>query len=101
MTACPIEAISISSPGAKEIKDDLCVGCKLCTIACPYGTIFFDPETHKAFKCDLCGGNPACQTVCPTGAIEYVEIDKNLDWIGSFANERSRGPSGPLSLEVG
>ena len=23
MTACPIEAISISSPGAKEIKDDL------------------------------------------------------------------------------
>tara|TARA_A100001037_G_scaffold306806_1_gene355853 strand:- start:30055 stop:30540 length:486 start_codon:yes stop_codon:yes gene_type:complete len=101
MTACPIEAISISSPGAKEIKDDLCVGCKLCTIACPYGTIFFDPETHKAFKCDLCGGNPACQTVCPTGAIEYVEVEKNLDWIGSFASERSRGPSGPLSLEVG
>jgi carbon-monoxide dehydrogenase iron sulfur subunit len=101
MTACPIEAISISSPGAKEVNNNLCVGCKLCTIACPYGTIFFDPETHKAFKCDLCGGNPACQTVCPTGAIEYIEVDENSDWIGSFASDRSRGPSGPLSLEVG
>ena len=40
MTACPIEAISISSPGAKEVNNNLCVGCKLCTIACPYGTIF-------------------------------------------------------------
>ena len=46
-------------------------------------------------------GNPACQTVCPTGAIEYIEVDKNSDWIGNFASERSRGPGGPLSLEVG
>jgi Fe-S-cluster-containing hydrogenase component 2 len=88
MTACPVEAISISPVGAKVVLDDLCVGCKLCTIACPYGTIFYKPETRKAIKCDLCGGNPACVEVCPTTAIEYVEVE-TADWLGSFAAERS------------
>ena len=30
----------ISAVGAKVVMDDICVGCKLCTIACPYGTMF-------------------------------------------------------------
>jgi Fe-S-cluster-containing hydrogenase component 2 len=60
MTACPVGAITISAVGAKDVLDDRCVGCKLCTIACPYGTMFYDPDTRKAFKCDLCGGAPAC-----------------------------------------
>src|SRR5207245_1070208 len=43
MTACPVGAITISAVGAKDVLDDRCVGCKLCTIACPYGTMFYDP----------------------------------------------------------
>jgi Fe-S-cluster-containing hydrogenase component 2 len=87
LTACPVEAIAISSVGAKVVQSDQCVGCKLCTIACPYGTIFYNPETQKAIKCTLCGGDPACVTACPTAAIEYVEVE-TADWLGRFAAER-------------
>jgi anaerobic carbon-monoxide dehydrogenase iron sulfur subunit len=83
-----VEAITISPVGAKIVKDDMCVGCKLCTIACPYGTIFYNPETEKAFKCNLCEGSPACADACPTAAIEYVETETR-DWLGTFAATRS------------
>ncbi len=88
MTACPVDAITISAVAAKVVVEDQCVGCKLCTIACPYGTIFFDVDTHKAVKCDLCGGDPACAQACPTAAIEWVQSD-NADWLGDFAADRS------------
>ncbi|MFQ5896581.1 MAG: 4Fe-4S dicluster domain-containing protein, partial [Nitrospinota bacterium] len=84
LTACPVEAITISAAGAKVVIPDTCVGCKLCTIACPYGTIFYEPESAKAIKCDLCGGNPACAEVCPTDAIQWVEAETE-DWLGEFA----------------
>jgi len=88
MTACPVGAITITPVGAKDVVDDRCVGCKLCTIACPYGTIFYDPDTRKAFKCNLCGGAPACAEACPTAAIVYEAVE-TCDWLGEFANERS------------
>ena len=88
MTACPVEAITISPVGAKVVLDDQCVGCKLCTITCPYGTIFYNPQTRKAIKCTLCGGEPACAQACPTGAIEYLEAEA-ADWLGGFAADRS------------
>ena len=90
MVACPVEAIGISPVGAKVVYDDICVGCKLCTIACPYGTMFYNPDTEKAMKCNLCDGSPACADACPTEAIEYVEAETH-DWLGAFAAERSAG----------
>ena len=89
MTACPVEAITISPAGAKIVLEDQCVGCKLCTIACPYGTIFYNPENHKAVKCNLCDGQPACAEACPTAAIEYVETE-TADWLGDFAALRAQ-----------
>jgi Fe-S-cluster-containing hydrogenase component 2 len=88
MTACPVDAITISPVEAKLVSQDQCVGCKLCTIACPYGTIFYDGDTHKAVKCDLCGGDPACAEVCPTSAIQWMQTE-NADWLGEFAAQRS------------
>jgi carbon-monoxide dehydrogenase iron sulfur subunit len=88
LTACPVEAITVSPVGAKVVVAERCVGCKLCTIACPHGTIFYSAANQKAIKCDLCGGDPACAEVCPTAAIEYVE-GAPADWLGGFAGERS------------
>ena len=87
MTACPVGAITISAVGAKDVLDDRCVGCKLCTIACPYGTMFYDPDTRKAFKCNLCGGAPACAEVCPTAAITFEDV-ATRDWLGDLAARR-------------
>ena len=88
MTACPVGAIQINTAGAKDVIDDTCVGCKLCTIACPYGTMFYDGDTGKAYKCNLCGGAPACASACPTEAITFEEAE-TADWIGDFAAERT------------
>jgi anaerobic carbon-monoxide dehydrogenase iron sulfur subunit len=99
MTACPVEAITISSVGAKVVLDDICVGCKLCTIACPYGTIFYNPDTEKAGKCNLCDGQPACVAACPTEAIEYVEAETS-DWLGAFAAERAAGRLHPVAADA-
>ena len=84
----PLGAIRINAAGAKDVIDDLCVGCKLCTIACPFGTMFYDGDTQKAYKCNLCGGDPACAHACPTQAILYEEAD-TADWLGDFAAERA------------
>jgi Fe-S-cluster-containing dehydrogenase component len=88
MTACPVGAIQINAVGAKDVIDDKCVGCKLCTIACPYGTMFYDADSQKAYKCNLCGGAPACADVCPTAAIVYRDAE-TADWLGDFAVERT------------
>ena len=50
MTACPVGAIQINAAGAKDVIDDKCVGCKLCTIACPYGTMFYDADTDQGVQ---------------------------------------------------
>lgn len=77
MHACPVEAIVINeATGAKEILEDVCVGCKVCTIACPFGTVNYNQDTKVVNKCDLCGGEPECAKACPTDAITYVDADK-------------------------
>ena len=79
MHACPVEAIVLNkTTGAKEIINDLCVGCKVCTIACPFGTVNYNADSGKVIKCDLCGGDPACATACPTDAITY----QDANWTG-------------------
>lgn len=75
--ACPVEAIVNNSiTGAKEVLNDVCVGCKVCTIACPFGTVNYNASSGKVIKCDLCGGDPACATACPTAAITYIDAEQ-------------------------
>ena len=86
MQSCPVDAIKVNAlTGAKEVHTELCVGCKVCTIACPFGTINYNAASGKVMKCDLCQGNPACASACPTQAITYVDaewtgLDKMRAW---------------------
>ena len=76
MHACPVDAITKNlETGAMEVADDVCIGCKVCTIACPFGTVNYNEDTGKVIKCDLCGGDPQCADACPTGAITYVDAN--------------------------
>jgi len=81
---CPVGAIT-NENGVKVVHEDICVGCKVCTIACPFGTVNYDPASGKVIKCDLCGGDPACAAACPTEAIIYTDIsvqgyEKMREW---------------------
>ena len=75
--ACPVNAITTdAATGVKIVHDNICVGCKVCTIACPFGTINYNASTHKVIKCDLCQGSPACADACPTAAITYQDVEQ-------------------------
>jgi len=87
MHACPVEAIVLNAATcAKDVLTDLCVGCKVCTIACPFGTVNYRQDTGKVMKCDLCAGDPWCAKACPTGAITYVDVaDTGLERMRAWA----------------
>jgi Fe-S-cluster-containing hydrogenase component 2 len=75
--ACPVNAITTDAvTGVKVVNDNLCVGCKVCTIACPFGTVNYNASTGKVIKCDECGGEPACVDACPTNAIVYTDAEQ-------------------------
>jgi len=99
--ACPVNAITTDAMGVKVVNDNLCVGCKVCTIACPFGTVNYNASTGKVIKCDLCQGNPACAEACPTDAITYQDVeqsgfDKMKAWAAkSIAGSEAHGPNSP------
>lgn len=93
---CPTGALRIAN-ACVELCEEICIGCKLCTIACPYGAINIEAEFPPsvldevernleagcisglksiAIKCDMCVGiesGPACVGVCPTGALVMID----------------------------
>jgi carbon-monoxide dehydrogenase iron sulfur subunit len=93
MKACPVDAISVdAATGAKIVSDELCVGCKVCTIACPFGTVNYNADTGKVIKCDLCGGDPECAKACPTEAIVYVDSNwTGFDRMRAWAEKTDAG----------
>ncbi len=93
--ACPVDALKRNhETGAVEVHDDICVGCKVCTLACPFGTVNYSPDTGKVIKCDLCGGDPQCAEACPTAAIVYVDANlTGLERMKKWASETDNMPA--------
>jgi len=93
MQACPVDAIGMNKKtAAKEVSMELCVGCKVCTIACPFGTINYNHTTGKVSKCDLCGGDPECVKICPTPALSYIDAEQTgVDRMRQWAEKTDSG----------
>jgi heterodisulfide reductase subunit A len=52
------------------INEDLCSGCKTCSLICPYTAISFDEEKKVSRVNEaLCKGCGTCVVACPSGAI--------------------------------
>ncbi|NLM22128.1 MAG: 4Fe-4S binding protein [Peptococcaceae bacterium] len=89
MLACPAEAITKEKlTGAVVVKQENCIGCRLCLEACPYEIPQFGSD-QKMQKCDLChidlAGHqqepdkncyvPPCVATCPTHALRLVPVN--------------------------
>lgn len=105
---CPTGALRFDD-NCIELHEEICIGCKLCTIACPYGAISSSAELmpsvnyavepkyyleiesqagakNTAIKCDMCFGRengPACVEVCPTSAIIMVDPLRSQHKLGN------------------
>jgi formate dehydrogenase iron-sulfur subunit len=80
LNVCPAEAIERTDLGNVVVRQDKCVGNKLCNKACPYGVITYSEKTRTSHKCTLCndrihnGLGTACAKACPTGSILFGDV---------------------------
>ena len=101
VTVCPTGAsYKRSSDGIVLVKEDLCIGCKLCSWACPYGAREFDVAVGVMKKCTLCIDRiynenlapedrvPACVAACPTGARHFGDLGDPASPVSRLVAER-------------
>jgi formate dehydrogenase iron-sulfur subunit len=80
LNVCPAEAIERTDLGNVVVRQDKCVGNKLCNKACPYGVVTYSEKTRTSHKCTLCndrihnGLGTACAKACPTGSILFGDV---------------------------
>ncbi len=80
LNVCPAEAIERTDLGNVIVRQDKCVGNKLCNKACPYEVITYSEQTGTSHKCTLCndrihnGLGTACAKACMTGSIRFGDL---------------------------
>lgn len=78
---CPSGASYQEEDGTVQIKEKVCIGCKLCMAACPYNARFINPEKKIADKCTFCihrvdkGVVPACVNTCQAKARLFGDLN--------------------------
>ena len=82
VSVCPTQAsYRDEEKGLVDIREERCIGCKMCIIACPYDARFSHPTKKVANKCDFCihrvekGIVPSCVNTCPSNARIFGDLN--------------------------
>lgn len=81
-SVCPSGAMHKREDGFVVVNQDVCIGCKYCSMACPYGAPQFDERKGRMTKCDGCferveeGKKPMCVESCPLRALDLLPVDE-------------------------
>ena len=79
--ACPTKASYQRDDGVVLIREERCIGCRICIAACPYDARFLHPETKTASKCTFCvhrvdqGVVPSCVNTCQGKARIFGDLN--------------------------
>lgn len=79
---CPTKASYIRpEDDTVQIKEDRCIGCRLCISGCPYNSRFLHPDERITHKCTFCihrvdeGLVPACVNTCQANARIFGDLN--------------------------
>ncbi|MHC4321501.1 MAG: sulfate reduction electron transfer complex DsrMKJOP subunit DsrO [Planctomycetota bacterium] len=82
VSVCPTQASHRDEEkGLVDIREERCIGCKMCIVACPYDARFSHPTKKVANKCDFCihrvekGVVPSCVNTCPSNARIFGDLN--------------------------
>jgi len=84
VNSCYHDALERQPDGHLKRYSMRCTSCKSCTIACPFGVILPEYIPYLSSQCDYCIGRadkepPLCVTSCPQRAVEFKEVQEDLE----------------------
>ncbi len=101
VTVCPTGAsYKRAEDGIVLVNAEICIGCKLCSLACPYGAREFDEDQGVMRKCTLCVDRiyneniveeervPACVKACPAHARHFGDLGDPDSAVSQLVAER-------------
>lgn len=92
---CPTKSAYQREDGVNLVREERCIGCRLCVAACPYKARFSHPDKKIADKCTFCvhrvdnGVVPACVNTCQGNARIFGDLnDPNSEVARLVAREQ-------------
>ncbi len=92
VSVCPTKASYIDDDNTIQIREERCIGCRLCVSGCPYNSRFNNPIEHTAQKCTFCihrvrkGVVPACVNTCEAKARTFGDLNDPKSDVAKLIN---------------